>query len=129
MFLTPFPPEADFIIEGRPVVDHELTFKVTFAYDIDGTITSYSWDFGDGTDAEGKIATHVYSEKGEYIVILTVTDNDGLSTQIKKTIKISPLRIKTAKESGCLITTSLSGGIIYLSLAIFFISFIRFLRR
>ncbi len=36
--------------------------------DSDGTITSYSWDFGDGTTASGKTVSHTYAKAGYYSV-------------------------------------------------------------
>jgi PKD repeat protein len=45
--------------------------------DTDGVIASYSWDFGDGTNASGPTASHVYADPGSYTVRLTVTDDDG----------------------------------------------------
>lgn len=44
-------------------------------------ITSYVWDFGDGTAGTGRTATHRYSAPGSYLVRLTVTDSNGLSNQ------------------------------------------------
>lgn len=41
------------------------------------TIASYTWDFADGTFGSGMNVTHQFSEPGEYIVKLTVTDNNG----------------------------------------------------
>ncbi len=37
----------------------------------------YAWDFGDGSTAAGKTATHAYSAPGVYTVTLTVTDLKG----------------------------------------------------
>ena len=45
--------------------------------DPDGTITGYSWDFGDGGTASGVAPGHTYDEPGTYVVTLTVTDNEG----------------------------------------------------
>ncbi len=47
--------------------------------DPDGTITGYSWNFGDGTapvSGTAKTATHTYAKAGTYSVTLTVTDNE-----------------------------------------------------
>jgi PKD repeat protein len=45
--------------------------------DADGTIATYAWDFGDGGSATGVAATHSYANPGEYVVKLTVTDDQG----------------------------------------------------
>lgn len=45
--------------------------------DADGSITAYAWDFGDGGSAAGVTATHSYANPGEYVVKLTVTDDQG----------------------------------------------------
>ena len=44
-------------------------------------ITSYLWDFGDGTSATGVAPTHQFQAPGTYLVRLTVTDSNGLSNQ------------------------------------------------
>ena len=49
------------------------------SFDPDGVIVGYEWDFGDGTGASGAAITHSYSEKGTYQVMLTVTDDGGLT--------------------------------------------------
>ncbi|MDG6217922.1 MAG: PKD domain-containing protein [Candidatus Thermoplasmatota archaeon] len=56
-------------------------FTVSFssnAYDIDGEIVSYEWDFGEGSTSSEKEVTHTYTETGRYYARLTVTDNDGM---------------------------------------------------
>ena len=48
-----------------------------------GTITDYSWNFGDGTPADDTsgtaAATHAYTTPGNYTVTLTATDDLGVS--------------------------------------------------
>ena len=39
------------------------------------TITTYEWDFGDGSSGTGLNASHVYAEGGNYTVVFTATDN------------------------------------------------------
>jgi endonuclease I/subtilisin-like proprotein convertase family protein len=53
------------------------TFDASSSADSDGTIASYSWDFGDGNNGTGVNSTNGYSLNGDYNVILTVTDNNG----------------------------------------------------
>jgi PKD repeat protein len=56
-----------------------ITFDGSESYDTDGTIIEYIWDFGDGHTQTGVSTTHNYNDNGEYIVVLTVRDDDGLT--------------------------------------------------
>ncbi len=47
----------------------------------DGLISSYAWNFGDGKTGSGVSVNHTYAVAGYYNVILTVTDNTGLTAQ------------------------------------------------
>ena len=47
-----------------------------------GSITSYSWEFGDGNTGSGVSPTHVYMTAGEYTVGLTVTGPGGSNTDV-----------------------------------------------
>lgn len=47
--------------------------------DSDGTISSRSWNFGDGTTSTATNPSKTYSADGTYNVQLTVTDNGGLT--------------------------------------------------
>ncbi len=72
------PPVADAGPDQTTDIDVCIDFNGSASYDPDGTIISYTWDFGDGTVGYGASTSHIYSASGTYIVILTVTDNDGL---------------------------------------------------
>jgi parallel beta-helix repeat protein len=74
-------PYSGFVLE-------EIRFNGTGSFDLDGTISNYSWDFGDGTTGNGSTATHTYYSNGTYIVILTVTDNEGRNGTNKTSIHI-----------------------------------------
>lgn len=58
-------------------VEDAINFDASESYDTDGSISQYRWDFGDGTTTNGETTTHSYTQKGEYTVILTITDNYG----------------------------------------------------
>ena len=50
------------------------------SYDSDGSIQSYEWNFGDGSDNSfNSDPAHTYYAPGNYMATLTVVDNDGLS--------------------------------------------------
>ena len=58
----------------------EVQFSSAGSTDPDGTIASYSWDFGDGSPLETTAdATHTYAAAGTYTATLTVTDNSNLT--------------------------------------------------
>jgi PKD repeat protein len=44
--------------------------------DSDGSIASYSWDFGDGLASAAANPSHTYQNSGTFNVSLTVTDDD-----------------------------------------------------
>ncbi|GAG05822.1 unnamed protein product, partial [marine sediment metagenome] len=71
-------------------VDVSLTFDGTDSYDLDGTIVSYEWDFGDGESDTGSTPSHTYHSTGTYDVNLTVTDNDGLTDSDQTTVTVKP---------------------------------------
>jgi Tol biopolymer transport system component/PKD repeat protein len=61
------------------------TFDGSGSSDPDGSITSYSWNFGDGGYAYGSTVTHQYNAGGQFTVTLRVTDNQeatGIQQQV-----------------------------------------------
>jgi len=67
------PPQADVRL------DVPFTFDASGSSD-DGTIMGYHWDFGDGgfLVKSGTSATHTFGQEGNFSVLLTVEDDDGL---------------------------------------------------
>ncbi|RLF41266.1 MAG: hypothetical protein DRN12_03555 [Thermoplasmata archaeon] len=78
-------PHADFSYSkyGRAVY-----FNASPSYDEDGSIIHYNWSFGDGTQGYGIRINHTYSDYGTYNVTLVVTDNDGLTSNISRSIHL-----------------------------------------
>ncbi|RAJ83065.1 gliding motility-associated-like protein [Chitinophaga dinghuensis] len=65
----------------------DVTFN-TFPFTRPGeTITSYSWDFGDGTTGTGATPMHTYLKEGNFTVILTFTTNNGCTNTATTTLK------------------------------------------
>jgi len=73
------PPVADAGPDQTALVDEVVHFDASVSNDIDGTIIAYNWDFGDGNTEAGMETTHTYATVGTYTVVLTVTDNEGLT--------------------------------------------------
>jgi alpha-galactosidase len=55
----------------------QVTFNGSGSFDLDGTIRSYKWDFGDGTGGTGITVRHAFLRSGRFHVTLTVTDDLG----------------------------------------------------
>ncbi len=68
------PPVASFT---SSCVAADCVFDATASSDSDGSITSYTWTFGDGHTAASSQPAHTYSASGNYDVTLTVTDDSG----------------------------------------------------
>ncbi|MCC5841827.1 MAG: PKD domain-containing protein [Opitutales bacterium] len=68
-----------------PQRNQPVTFDASFSSDPDGTIVSYTWDFGDGTTVTTASATttHTFAAASIHEVHLTVTDNEGNSRRIR----------------------------------------------
>ena len=81
-------PVADF---SAVCNDLDCTFDATDSFDTGGSISSYDWDFGDGTTADdaGDTVDHTYDAAGLYDVTLTVTDNEGASSSLTQSLDVS----------------------------------------
>ena len=54
-----------------------VTFDASGSSDPDGSVSSYFWDFGDGTTGTGAIVQHTYTLPGTFRASLAITDNNG----------------------------------------------------
>ncbi len=69
--------------------------------DPDGTITQWSWQFGDGASSVTKTSTgiqHQFPTSGRYTVTLTVTDNAGASTAASHDVTVGVLLSATSSR-------------------------------
>ena len=70
------PPVANAGPDQSGIQGSAVTFRGSGS-DQDGTVTSYTWNFGDGASAAGATASHAYATAGTYTAKLTVTDDRG----------------------------------------------------
>ncbi|MBW3581531.1 MAG: PKD domain-containing protein, partial [Euryarchaeota archaeon] len=83
---TNSPPTASFTYT---CTDLSCNFDGTGSSDSDGTISSYAWDFGDGTTGTGATVSHTYGAGGTYTVTLTVTDDGGATGSASQSVSVT----------------------------------------
>ena len=82
-------PVAGFSIMGDPGSDVGLVELRDASDDLDGEVTHWAWEFGDGTSSEEPNPSHSYDDDGTYIVTLVVTDDDGAkSAAFNRTVDV-----------------------------------------
>ncbi len=77
------PTASLFVSPRQTFVKHNVTFNAAASRDPDGKIADYAWDFGDGSrvvKGSKSLRRHSYRRPGTYQVTLTVTDDEGCST-------------------------------------------------
>jgi PKD repeat protein len=57
--------------------------------DTDGSVTGWSWTFGDGGTSTAKNPSRTYAAAGTYSVTLTVTDNAGATNQFTTAVTVT----------------------------------------
>lgn len=57
--------------------------------DSDGSIVSRLWNFGDGATSTATNPSHAYADGGTYTVTLSVTDDDGASDSVSRSVTVS----------------------------------------
>jgi len=68
-----------------------VRLDATASSDSDGTIVSYSWNFGDGSPAgTGNVTYHQFPVASSFLVTLTVVDDDGATGTSSQVVDLSP---------------------------------------
>ena len=129
-FSTNNPPVA---LTGGPYeayINIPLTFDGSNSYDPDNddSISSYDWDFGDGSTGNGKSPKHTYNSQGNYTVELIVTDNKGAKSS--KTITYVNVSTSSNIKNGNSKDNETPGfEFIFLVISIIFISIIKYKKK
>ena len=94
------------LADTRPFASFTFTCTgLTCAFDgsasfDDGTISSYSWNFGDGEYGNGRAASHQYPTGGTYTIALNVTDNANQTSLVSRTVTVVAPPPPTVHVSG-----------------------------
>lgn len=81
------------------------SFESGLSHEVDNTapgskrpVVAYDWDYGDGQTGSGARPTHAYDDEGDYLVQLTVTDDDGQTSTWSQTVTVDAERLRVAVE-------------------------------
>jgi PKD repeat protein len=83
------PPFANTAPNHQAMLDHEVHFKGDSSTDVDGSIVSYLWDFGNGDSSTETNPVYVYNQLGQYDASLTVIDDMGVSSTTNTLVDIT----------------------------------------
>jgi PKD repeat protein len=83
---TDVPPTASFTYSCTSLT---CQFDGSGSSDPDGTVTSWAWDFGDGSIGSGATTSHSFATGGTYKVTLTVTDNGGATGSQSQNVTVT----------------------------------------
>jgi PKD repeat protein len=89
---VPSPTIASIVASPNPPLAGQLaTFTANVTPAPNRTITSYEWNFGDGSSqtTSGPTVTKRYATQGVYVVTLTVTQDTGQTASLSQQVNIS----------------------------------------
>lgn len=124
------PPTANFsYAPGLLTIESTIQFNDKSS-DMDGNITRWLWDFGEGSTSSDQNSTHQYDAEGTYIVTLTVWGDSGGTNTTYQKITISKGDNKSdiigdvekgAPDLYLFPTMSVLGFVVILGFVVFFI--------
>ncbi|WP_258104173.1 cellulase family glycosylhydrolase [Marinoscillum sp. MHG1-6] len=79
--------------------------------DSDGSIASWSWDFGDTNTGAGETANHTYASAGDYTVSLIVTDNEGATDTVEQVVSVSAPALPNPPAGNFLLNPGFESGV------------------
>jgi PKD repeat protein len=77
------------IVPLSPEPTQPVTLNGSIASSLNGSIESYEWTYGNNTTATGQTLSRNYSTTGDYDVTLSVTDSNGATDNITRTIDVT----------------------------------------
>jgi subtilase family serine protease len=88
---SPLKPKAVVTAPSKIVKGKAASFKGTKSSDPfpGGSLSSYSWKWGDGKKSSGSAPKHTYAKAGTYTITLTVKDSYGFSGSVTKKVTVT----------------------------------------
>ncbi len=89
----------------------EVALDGSASADVDGTIASYSWNYGDATaNGSGVTSSHTYAAAGTYDVTLTVTDDKGAVGTKTTSVTVAATPPVTGLQASDSFSRTVTGG-------------------
>ncbi|HPK72505.1 MAG TPA: PKD domain-containing protein [Vicinamibacterales bacterium] len=84
-------PVAKFSISpSKPKINERVYFNAGLSTAASGrTIVRYAWDYGSGRQDSGQLVWHIYTQPGDYVVVLTVTDDAGNTGSTSQSVTVA----------------------------------------
>lgn len=89
-------PVANAGADKNGFVNAQFGFNGSLSTDEEGAL-SYSWNFGDNTQATGVNPSHAYTQPGTYSVVLTITDAGGKTAQDTALVTVNKDQVAITK--------------------------------
>ena len=67
----------------------EVTFDASASRAVEGTLTNFAWQFGDGSTGGGSQTSHSYSAAGSFQASLTVTNSAGRTATTSRSVTVT----------------------------------------
>ena len=93
------PTVSSLAIPATAVAETPVAFSIGAA-DTWSTVTSTTWDFGDGGTASGASVTHTYASAGTRTVTVTLADAVGNTTQRTGVVAVAPPAVVAPEITG-----------------------------
>ncbi len=68
-----------------------VVFNASASSDVTSSVSSYSWDFGDGNTDTGAIVSHSFETPGNFNVVLTVADGAGNTATTSTSVAVNDI--------------------------------------
>jgi WD40 repeat protein/stress response protein SCP2 len=81
------PPKADFSYSKKSMT---VTVDASESKAVNGNIIKYDWSTSDGQTSSGVTSSFTFQAAGNYIITLTVTDSNGMTSQLQKQVNLNP---------------------------------------
>jgi len=78
------------------MVTSTVVFNASASSDVTSSISSYSWNFGDGNTDTGEVVSHSFENPGVFDIVLTVEDGAGNTGESTTSITVTDIEAPSA---------------------------------